>query len=316
MSQDTTKILRAADRLAEAFETHKAATLELDIAREKLNKLERQTAEILTKIFGDVHAGSNSIIIGYQHRFRTLKKTLTRSKNQIGKSRDRLEQTLDDFGDTMSTYNALLAEHSAAVTAERQVTAASQRVLSGLIGQLVAERQEETEHLPDEIPDVSHGYIPYPVPQFLELLLRVDLHLSNDPDFDDPEEKYRPVRFLEIGAGRGRNMMMAKLSKLLLIESVAGFDINEAMVEQGRLAFGLQDELSVADALTFDYGGQDVMFSYRPIRVPEIQSQLEEQIVATMDKGAYLLAPMAEDLARYDTMERVGYPFDIWKKVR
>jgi hypothetical protein len=316
MTQDATKILLAAFRLSEAFGTYKAAAQNQQLAREKLSRLEKQTAELLGRVYGSPGSSSNSIMLGYQQRFRVLKNTLVRGTAEVNRSLESFEAKLRTFEGILNGQQTLLSEQAGAAVLERQSDAAGQRVLAAVLSQMLSDRRADVEGIPDECPAESHSYIPYSISQFFELLLRTDALLSNDPDFDDPDQRYRPVRFLEIGSGPGRNLLLVKLSKILLVESVTGFDISESMIAQGRLAYGFDDELKVADALTFDYGGRDVMFSYRPIRDPEIQSQLEAQIARTMDKGAYLIAPLAEDLARYGELDRVGASPDIWKKMR
>ncbi len=316
MTKDATKILLSARRLGDAFQDHQAATREQQLAREKLSRLEKQTADMLAKVFGDPASRRNSIMLGYQQRFRVLKNTLVRSAAEVDRTQEDFETRLRAFEGTLSGKQTLLSEHFGAEIIERQADAAGQRVLTAVLNQLLADHRADVEDLPDERPEESHSYIPYSIMQFFEQLLRMDAHLANDPDFDHVELRYRPVRFLEIGCGPGRNLLLLKLSRLLLIESLSGFDISEALIAQGRLAYNFDDQLEVADALTYDYGGKDVMFSYRPIRVPELQSQLEARIVETMDRGAYLIAPLAEDLARYGELDRVGASPDIWKKMR
>ncbi|MEM7061458.1 MAG: class I SAM-dependent methyltransferase, partial [Pseudomonadota bacterium] len=119
---------------------------------------------------------------------------------------------------------------------------------------------------------------------------------------------------LEIGSGPGRLLMVAKLSNLLNCHRYAGFDLNNETVLLGQKALGLEDELFVANALEFDYSEFDVMFSYRPIRVPEMQIALEKRIVETMKPGAYLMAPLSEDLARYPELRCVNKPLATWRK--
>lgn len=165
-----------------------------------------------------------------------------------------------------------------------------------------------------ELPDGSYSYIPLNIVRFLDLLTATGELLSLDQDFAKPGQLYRPVRFLEVGCGTGRNVMIAQASQLLHLEACAGFDINSDQVETGRRAFGLADELSVADALTFDYSGFDVVYSYRPFENGKLQRQLEQRFAETMDTGAYLLSPLGFDLNLCPELTYIGAQGQIWKK--
>jgi len=172
----------------------------------------------------------------------------------------------------------------------------------------------DTAKSADFVPVGSHRYIPLNIRLFLDLLIDLDALLTLDPDYSDPDGRYRPVSFLEVGCGTGRNIVLARAARLLNCASFTGFDINPAQVEDGQRMFNLQDELIVADAMTFDYGDYDVVFCYRPFSDLDLQQQLEAQMVATMRPTAYLLAPLPYDLSLYPDLDAMVSAPDIWKK--
>jgi methyltransferase family protein len=167
-----------------------------------------------------------------------------------------------------------------------------------------------------KVGDGAYGYIAYDVPKFLVLLARLDEMLADDADYAAPDRRYRPVSFLEIGCGPGRNLLLVRACGLIGFSRLAGFDINPNAVALGQQAFGLAGELQVADALSFDYGAWDVIYSFRPFSDIEMQQELEAHIARSMRKNAYLLAPLSEDLSLYRELAPIGMSTDIWKKIR
>ncbi len=165
------------------------------------------------------------------------------------------------------------------------------------------------------LPEESHGYIALEIPRFLNLLIHLDGFLKLDPDYaKDDGKRYHPVSFLEVGCGQGRNLLITRNSQIVEVDRIAGFDLNPGMVEGGNKRLGLGDTLFVQDALEYDYGDFDVVFSYRPIAYNPVMQQLEERMAATMRTGAYLLAPYPLDLSRYPEMTQVSDGVEIWKK--
>lgn len=163
-------------------------------------------------------------------------------------------------------------------------------------------------------PEGAYGYISIGIPRFYTQLVLLDRALATDPDYAVDGARYRPVNFLEIGCGTGRNILLAKTCEVVRFASLSGFDINPVNLAVGKAAFGLEDALFVDDALNFDYGGHDILFSYRPFSDFNLQSQLEARIVHTMRKGAYFLAPFAVNLGKFPDLSPVGISTEIWKK--
>lgn len=161
----------------------------------------------------------------------------------------------------------------------------------------------------------SHSYIAMDAERFLNMLMDLDGYLTGDPEYAVAAGRYRPVSFLEIGCGQGRNMMLAQNARILIVEEVYGFDIDTHLVAGGKSGLGFGDNIYVADAMDVDYGAFDVVYAYRPFSDLERQAQLEERISSTMRKGAYYLGGSSYDMARYPEMQRMGPEVEIWKKI-
>ncbi|MDP5218394.1 class I SAM-dependent methyltransferase [Ruegeria sp. 2205SS24-7] len=308
------KLLHSALRMDEALEKLQEAQEDLEKTRTKLQKQEKQITELVTKALGEKAVASNSLLVSTRHKFRSLQQTLNGFQRSFEDRLKTLRVRLDGFEDLLRSHNSSEAALEVERSTQCQMAAALQKTLQSLIDERVRALPDEDHESSFVLPEESHGYIPHPLDGFVRQLITVDQMLTHDPDFFAPSEPYRPVSFLEIGCATGRNLLITKLSGLLHAKAHAGFDLDVNLVRRGQQALGLQDELFVADALTFDYAPYDVIFSYRPIRVPEIQRQLEERMVETLRPGAYVIAPLAEDLACYPDMDCLNGPLAIWKK--
>jgi hypothetical protein len=109
--------------------------------------------------------------------------------------------------------------------------------------------------------------------------------------------------------------MLLKHGRALDWAELAGLDILEPLVRLGQKALGLERELVVADAMDFDYSRFDVVFSYRPFLDEDRQAALEAHLIASMQRGAYLLAPLALNRDRSQRMLAVEGHADLWKKI-
>jgi SAM-dependent methyltransferase len=148
-----------------------------------------------------------------------------------------------------------------------------------------------TEQTPDFDPEeFAYGYIPADVSEFLDCMFRLETALKNDPDFRHSDLPYRPCAFLDIGCGPGRNVFLLKHANRFQFHKIAGFDISEAYIEHGRRQFYLKDELFVADARTFDYGGYDVLYFYRLFHEEAEETVFEQRLIDTMKRGSFLIA--------------------------
>jgi hypothetical protein len=125
-----------------------------------------------------------------------------------------------------------------------------------------------------KLPDTDRSrtpFMPFPVPQFLALLLEA---LPAAPG----------SRFLDVGAGPGSKMMLARdICEL----DVTGIEANDEYA-QAALSQGLN--VLTCDALDFDgYGEHDLIWLYRPLRDPDLQAGLEKVIWDGMAPGAVVM---------------------------
>ncbi len=218
------------------------------------------------------------------------------------------------FDDLFQSQSLALAEQAHASFRQQKREAALARMIESMVQKKV-ERQESAASAPEfDQPHTSHGYIPLGIDHFLNLLISLDMMLAMDEDYASPDQRYRPVSFLEVGCGQGRIMYLAQQSRLLNCASVEGFDFNPKLVALGRAALDLGETIFVQDAMAFDYTNHDIIYSYRPFFDADLQSRLEARIARQMKPGAYLLAPSAQDLDRHPQLTRMVDALPIWKK--
>lgn len=142
----------------------------------------------------------------------------------------------------------------------------------------------------------SYGYIPLDVNHFLDAMLALEVCLAEDPDYQHSEKPHRLCTFLEVGCGIGRNMHLLGATDRFALERICGFDVVPEYVEIGRKLFGLGETIYVDDALTFDYGGFDIIYFYRPFHDDDLQKQFEKRLIETCRRGAYILAQLDSGL--------------------
>lgn len=165
--------------------------------------------------------------------------------------------------------------------------------------------------LQDDPGNQSYAYIPYDLDSFVELM--VDLHhlLKEDPTLAT-EGSHRPVRFLEVGCGMGRNVLLLRESGLPFVAE--GIELVERYVALGRKYFGLGRELICQDALTFEYAPYDVVYLYRPFRDEALEQRLERRIMNQIRPGAYVVAPLGMMLNKPPGFEPV-WDYRVWRKL-
>ncbi|MFC4671445.1 hypothetical protein ACFO5X_23025 [Seohaeicola nanhaiensis] len=317
MTDSLPSFLSADVRLGAALEALAGAIGDLEVQQKKLDTLGGRVVALAKANSAEWSPTARSALSSLTARLALQQKTLDQTRAAFAAARDAVQANGRAHDLALEQYR----ERELARYQTMQVMTRRQGALARVLHSLIEQRRREAG-MPD--PDSedyvlmkgAYDYIPFDVNRFLDLLGRLDTILSLDAAYADPRLRYRPVRFLEAGAGPGRNMMLLKASQLMLIESVAGIDLNGLQVSNGQVAFGLEDSLFVADALAFDYAPYDVIFSYRLFRDDAMQAQLEAQVVATMRVGAYLLAPFPFDLTLHPGLEAVDPDFDIWKKVR
>ncbi|MCR8723224.1 class I SAM-dependent methyltransferase [Frigidibacter sp. ROC022] len=215
----------------------------------------------------------------------------------------------DDYGYYRSVFTDILRELNDAKFVEEAMA----RTIEGLTGDVIeATGEMDKAKLP---PKGSFDYVPINVPGLLRDLRQLDAALAEDPDYACHGTRYRPVRFLEVGCGHGRNLALIRHAGVIDYADLTGFDISEAMIAAGRKGFGLTEEISVADAMTFDYSPYDVIYSYRPFIDDTLQRRYEAHVEKSMKVSAYLLAPLLMEAKPSRRMLKVGTDGNLWKKI-
>lgn len=306
-------VLTTSFQLQDAVEELSARTRTLDGIRDKIARLERQRADVLEQVFSGKEVPANSLNASLNHKFKTQKAALLRAQKDHEHAWLTYSNQLAAFEQMTAKNSRRMAEGAADALALRQCSGALHRVFEGMVNRRLKSTAASVES-DFELPEQSYDYIPFPIQRYLETLMRMDEYLSVDPDYAHGTLRYRPVAFLEVGCGTGRNLLLTRLSQLILLNRCAGFDLNDELIAVGQTGLDLEDEIFVADALQFDYSPYDVLFSYRPLKTPDAQAALEEIMVASMRDSAYLIAPMAENLDKFPELTCVNKSMDLWKK--
>ena len=315
--RDNPIVLRAALRLGDALADLDAALAEQARLRRKIDDILRQANPLLTPLDPNrTGPAERARIRALTLRHTALQKSLDKAMQAETLARQRFEACRTDYADAFDRHSIAQADLHATLRQSHRQAAAIERSLLHLFETewtATADRLSDTRF---DMPQGSYSYIPLAIPRYLSMLCELDMQLSNDPAYAaEDDERYRPVSFVEVGCGPGRNVIIAQSCGVCRFSHVSGFDIDSTAIDIGRRAFGLAPDLTVADAMTFDYRAYDVVFSFRPFSSDRMQGQLEAQIAATMRPGGYLLAPLSHDLGRYPALIPVDRSYDIWKKI-
>lgn len=314
MRREKYEATQAALQFEDALAALDGAVRSRDFARAKLDKLGAQMADLIETFDGTPNARALSTLKSLRHKFRFAEKALERTQADCARARRAYDDLHEVYVESMDRMHHYLVAQQDEMDVAHRISAASERAFTTVVAEVLNRTDRPDERDLFKRPAESYDYIPFAVPKYLETLIRLDALLSNDPDYDDANLRHRPVSYLEVGCGHGRNILLTRAARLIHVGDYHGFDINPDLVELGRKAFGLNGTIQVADALDYDYAPHDVIFSYRPIRTAELQAQLEARIAETMPMGSYLIAPLAEDLTIYPELSRVCTALDIWKK--
>lgn len=307
---DFTQVLQNASRkLADCTQSLDAALGALHTLQTQQSATLKRMAELMSNKKDDASAA----------KLASLKHKLTTQARAIARQRDLLKRARTTYDTHCTNFDTLAAQYADSMARTRNETHRQERREVALIRsfeRLVADRCPDlaAQNRRFQVPVENHGYIALRADRFLDLLITLDEHLRTDPEFAAAAGGYRPVSFLEVGCGQGRNMLLAQYSRILMIEKISGFDFNPELVTIGRTAMGYGDAIYLADAMEVDYSGYDVIYAYRLFSDPEMQTQLEARIVAGMRRGAYYIGCNSEDMTRYPGMHRVGDRTEIWKK--
>ncbi|MEX0283944.1 MAG: class I SAM-dependent methyltransferase [Paracoccaceae bacterium] len=246
---------------------------------------------------------------------RSLQVKMGAIQRSMHRLRRQFEASIAKFRVSFVHHDNQLADFQIGHGRMTRENAALDRVVRHLVRSISAKSVPADSEKNFEVPEDSHDYIAIGIPYFMEMQCRLDGILTLDPDYEHPTQRYRPISFLEVGSGSGRNMMLVHTSEILLCERVHGFDFNPDLIREGEQIFDLGGNLEVADAMSYDYGGFDILFSYRPFSNLKMQKQLEARMVETMSPSSYLVAPLFFDLSLYPTLTPVDSRGDIWKKI-
>jgi SAM-dependent methyltransferase len=165
-------------------------------------------------------------------------------------------------------------------------------------------------------PDAAaYRYIPLSLDEFFETMFDLEGHLAQDPDYRHTDLAYRPCSFIEVGCGVGRNIYLLSATTRFHFDKIVGFDIVEAYVAAGQKYFGLGSNLFFADCLTFDYGGYDIIYFYRPFVDDDKQKLFETRLIDTSKVGAYIIGSGSEILDESRRLIRKDDGRRIWKRV-
>lgn len=251
-------------------------------------------------------------LLKLQSKHNVLLQRLAKADQSCIKAREAYQHSRERDAAARNDQTAIDVAAHAAQKQMYQRQGAMTRTLTAVFATLLA----DTSKGQYQVRKGAYDYIPLDIPSFLGLLIDIDRLLSNDADYVDATKRYRPVSFLEVGAGSGRNLVLARSSQLVLFRDVSGFDINPDLIQTGQRALGLQNSLQVGDALTFDYAPYDVLYSYRPMQDSDMQAKLESYMARSMRMNAYLLAPTAHDLSLCPELTPIAGAANIWKKTQ
>ncbi len=246
-------------------------------------------------------------------RHHATEKLLDKTHQTLAEERATYRAALTGGRDALARHAMLLTELRTGLEARGRENAALCRALERQFHRQ-CDRAATAGAEGFDVPDGSYDYISIGLSRFLDMLARLDHCLSRDPALACDDTRYRPVSFLEVGCGPGHILELARSSGLCLFSDCAGFDINPQAIAMGRAALDLGDTVTVADALDYDYGAPDVIYSFRPFSNTGLQARLEQRMAQTMRPGAYLIAPLSLDLDRFRFLAQVDRPGEIWRK--
>lgn len=169
----------------------------------------------------------------------------------------------------------------------------------------------------DMIPPSQGGfaYIPIEMNEFFEVLFTLEEILSSDADYTHTDLPHRPLTFVEVGCGIGRNVHVLSATNRFHYEKIDGFDVVEQYIDIGKKHFGSDLSIFVEDCMDFDYSGYDVIYFYRPLQDERMQKRFENYLIKTMKTGAYIIGCFNVNLEKSRRLIRKDDAGRIWKKV-
>ncbi len=317
MDIQPTRMDRTTDEFHTALAALDAAMIEVDDLQRKFDRVSSRIETLLVNTTKSPRADLGANLRSLNARSEVLRKALERARKGYAGARRGYHRAAQRHSAYHARHDQSLESAQAALADAERCKAALNRSLAALLDHRSGDgamlpTAEERQSLPGH--DGSYGYIQIDSARFFDMLIGLDRLLTLDPEYEHPDRRYRPVSFVEVGCGTGRNLVLLRSCGLLDIGAMAGFDINAAQVAAGRDLFDLPDVLSVADAMTYDYGGHDVVYSFRPFHDPDKMAAYETHLVASLRPSAYLIAVLPEDLARFGALDCLDPARNLWKK--
>lgn len=160
----------------------------------------------------------------------------------------------------------------------------------------------------------SYSYIPLNLEDFTDSLVDLETALLADADYKHKELPHRPISYLEVGCGIGRNLFIVLHGSGLQIKSARGIEISLPYVVQAREFFSLHEEVTVADALKFDYSTYDVIYFYRPFSDEALERRFERRLIEQAKPGAYLVGHLNSLFDKSKVLKPVHMFSRVYKK--
>ncbi len=163
--------------------------------------------------------------------------------------------------------------------------------------------------------DGSFQYIPYQLEGLAEIIIDLSKVLSDDPDFKHSRQPIRPMSFVEIGCGLARNLNIMRHQTMLPFSKTVGFDIVPEYIDAARVLYGLDEDVFVHDAMTFDYGGFDLLLFYRPFSDDKLEARFEEYLMDSVKPGAVIIGLNVERMEKSRKVAAIGTSGALYKKL-
>jgi SAM-dependent methyltransferase len=160
----------------------------------------------------------------------------------------------------------------------------------------------------------SYAYIPLHLEDFTDSLVDLEAALTTDKEYKHPKLPHRPITYLEVGCGIGRNLFVVLHGSGLQIKKARGIEISLPYVVQAREFFSLHEEVSVNDAMKFDYSEYDVIYFYRPFSDEKLERKFERRLIRQAKPGSYLVGHLNSLFDKTKSLTPV-HPFSrVYKK--
>ena len=205
MDEVTRTLIDATDRLDQSAAALDVAFADTYALQAKYDAAMRKMTDLIKAREQNWDATARSALASLAGRQGVNRRALEKQQQQLNKAR----QTYELHSDSLSRLTELYADQ---LTALRVSTTQRERRERGLIRcfeRFILRELHKVEAPGDETfdhPEGSHSYIIMDASRFLNLMIELDTYLTCDSDFAMASGRYRPVKFLEVGSGPGRNM--------------------------------------------------------------------------------------------------------------